>query len=391
MIDISKSQMQDLYMELENCIDIVKKDPSQKNLRDLQDTLNKFYNDSKCLGVLYTNNIDKLFFGLYVMPNIKADDIIDIITTNKRYIIKEYYVEIDSRLFGADLHLTTSEITALFLHDVGLLVNDSAPCEIVKRAIDKYLEENHEILKLSDSIHYKEILSYGFRDALRKCTTIFEKQKYEPDDQLTDEFIDWSNYEKDIQSAFHKIENMWYNYNRNLDNKFLVLSWVLRVYKDVLHNRILALKTLAKCQQLTSSQIERKELNNMARRLNRIDDDTLLESVVSLTESKSLYNKTSLPLQVCANRCDTICLKSNSIDPEQEPDAVPDLIHTINNNMTMIDDYVFSHQEMRQDVFDQWNSMFKEMAKQRHRLENTGKMYGKNTRMVNTWKAQKDQ
>lgn len=391
MIDISKGRMQDIYMDLENCIDVIKKDPSQKNLKDLQDTLNKFYNDAECLGVIYTNNLDKLFFGLYVMPNIKADDIIDIITTDKRYIIKEYYVEIDSRLFGMDLNLTTSEITALFLHDIGLLVNDSAPCEIVKRAIDKYLEDNHEILKLSDSIHYKEILSYGFRDALRKCTTIFEKQVYEPDDQLTDEFIDWSDYGRDIQRAFDKIERMGFNYNRNIDNKFLVLSWVLRVYRDVLHNRIPALITLGKCQQLTPSQIEKKELNNMARRLNRIDDDALLESVNAIHEAKSLYNKVSMPLETCADKCSTICLKSNMIDPEQEPDAVPDLIHTINNNMTMIDDYVFSHQEMRQDVFDQWNSMFKEMAKQRHRLETKSKIYEKSTKMHNTWKAQADQ
>lgn len=391
MIDISKSQMQYIYMDLENCIDTIKKDPSQKNLRDLKDTLNKFYNDANCLGVIYTNNLDKLFFGLYVMPNIKADDIIDIITTDKRYIVKEYFVEIDSRLFGEDLNLTTSEITALFLHDIGLLVNDSAPCEIVKRAIDKYLEENHEILKLSDSIHYKEILSYGFRDALRKTTTIFEKSKHEPDDQLTDEFIDWSEYGKDIQNAFNKIDRMGFNYNRNLDNKFLALSWVLRVYKDVMHNRIPALVTLAKCQLLTPSQIERKELNNMARRLNRIDDDALLESVESLHEAKSLYFKVSAPLTACADKCNSICLKSNMIDPEQEPDAVPDLIHTINNNMTMIDDYVFSHQEMRQDVFDQWNSMFKEMAKQRHRLETKNKLYEKSQKMHNTWKAQASQ
>ena len=184
---------------------------------------------------------------------------------------------------------------------------------------------------------------------------------------------------------------MSFNYNKNLDNKFLALSWVLRVYKDVMHNRIPALVTLAKCQLLTPSQIERKELNNMARRLNRIDDDALLESVESLHEAKSLYFKVSAPLTACADKCNAICLKSNMIDPEQEPDAVPDLIHTINNNMTMIDDYVFSHQEMRQDVFNQWNAMFKEMAKQRHRLETKNKLYEKSQKMHNTWKAQASQ
>lgn len=394
----TKQVMQDLYMDIENSVDTIKNDPSQKNLKELQYVLNKFYDESECKGVIYTNNIDKLFFGLIVMPEIKAEDVIDIITKDKRYIIKKYFLEIDSKLFGDDLKLSSQEITALLLHDIGMLVNDSAPCENVKRAIDRYLEENHQVLKLSDSIHYQEILSYGFRDALRKSTTIFEKSKYIPDDQLTDEFIDWTNYEQAIQSAFNKINALGLNYNREVDNKFLVLSWVLRVYRDVLHNRIPALKVLERGQLLTASQIERKEMNNMARRLNRIDDDALLESYSfkSLLESKSLYKSLSEPLKKCADNCDIMIIKTNNAlnddDDYQNPDVIPDLLHSINNQMTMIDDYVNNNDsELNKEEFKQWNAMFKNMAKLRHNIVKNSKMYNKQRKMYNTWKAQDNQ
>ena len=391
----TKQAMQDLYMDIENSVDSIKDDPSQKNLKELQYVLNKFYDEAECKGVIYTNNIDKLFFGLIVMPEIKAEYVIDIITKDKRYIINKYYLEIDSRLFGDDLQLTSKEITALLLHDIGMLVNDSAPCENVKRAIDRYLEENHQVLKLSDSIHYQEILSYGFRDALRKSTTIFEKSKYIHDDQLTDEFID---YEQSIQSTFNKINALGLNYNREVDNKFLVLSWVLRVYRDVLHNRIPALKVLERGQLLTASQIERKEMNNMARRLNRIDDDALLESYSfkSLLESKSLYKSLSEPLKKCADNCDIMIIKTNNAlnddDDYQNPDVVPDLLHSINNQMTMIDDYINNNDaKLDKEEFKQWNAIFKNMAKLRHNIVKNSKMYNKQRKMYNTWEAQDNQ
>ena len=326
------------------------------------------------------------------MPSIPCDTVINIITGDRKYIIKQFYLELDSRLFGLDLALTTPEIAALILHDTMAITGSSAPVEEVKRAIDRYLKDNHEILKLSDSIHYKEILSFGFRDAIRKYTTIFEKSAYDTEDNLVNDYMDWLKYNDILKSAFDKIDRMGFNYNREVDNKFLTLSWVLRNYKDLKHNRIPAIKTLDKCQSLTPSQIESKELNNMLRRITRIDDNALLEAtVLNEANNRNLYKRLSLvdAPKKCKQKCDALAIHVNNVD--QEPDTIPDLIHSVNNQMTMIDDYIMSKEDISDIELKQWNGMFKQMAKFRTRLENRkGTLFDNNIKLKNTWKAQLD-
>ena len=386
----------DRYEDLLNAIDAVKESPTSDHVEELRLGLNKildtFGDNTKCIGMVYTQNLDKLFFGLYVMPSIPCDTVINIITGDRKYIIKQFYLELDSRLFGLDLALTTPEIAALILHDTMAITGSSAPVEEVKRAIDRYLKDNHEILKLSDSIHYKEILSFGCRDAIRKYTTIFEKSVYDKEDNLVNDYMDWLKYNDILKSAFDKIDRMGFNYNREVDNKFLTLSWVLRNYKDLKHNRIPAIKTLDKCQSLTPSQIERKELNNMLRRITRIDDNALLEAtVLNEANNRNLYKRLSLvdAPKKCKQKCDALAIHVNNVD--QEPDTIPDLIHSVNNQMTMIDDYIMSKEDISDIELKQWNGMFKQMAKFRTRLENRkGTLFDNNIKLKNTWKAQLD-
>jgi hypothetical protein len=395
-MNTTKKRIMDRYEDLLDAIDAVKESPTSEHIEELKNGLNKILNTFddgiECLGVVYTQNLDKLFFGVYAMPSINSDDVIDIITKDTRHLITKFYLELDSRLFGMDLALTTPEIAALILHDTMAITGSSAPVEEVKRAIDKYLKDNHEVLKLSDSIHYKEILSFGFRDAVRKYTTIFEKSKYDNEDNLVNDYMDWLKYNDVLKSAFDKIDKMGFNFNREVDNKFLTLSWVLRNYKDLKHNRIPAIKTLQKCQDLTPSQIEKKELNNMLRRITRIDDDALLEStVLNESNSRNLYKKLSIidAPKKCKEKCDIIAIHANNID--QEPDAIPDLIHSVNNQMTMIDDYLMSKEEISDVELKQWNDMFKQMAKFRTKLEDKKKtLFDNNIKLKNTWKAQRD-
>ena len=395
-MNTTKKRIMDRYEDLLNAIDAVKESPTSDHVEELRRGLNKILDTcgdkTECIGMVYTQNLDKLFFGLYVMPSIPCDTVINIITGDNKYIIKQFYLELDSRLFGLDLALTTPEIAALILHDTMAITGSSAPVEEVKRAIDRYLKDNHEILKLSDSIHYKEILSFGFRDAIRKYTTIFEKSVYDKEDNLVNDYMDWLKYNDILKSAFDKIDRMGFNYNREVDNKFLTLSWVLRNYKDLKHNRIPAIKTLDKCQSLTPSQIEKKELNNMLRRITRIDDNALLEAtVLNEANNRNLYKRLSLvdAPKKCKQKCDALAIHVNNVD--QEPDTIPDLIHSVNNQMTMIDDYIMSKEDISDIELKQWNGMFKQMAKFRTRLENRkGTLFDNNIKLKNTWKAQLD-
>ena len=396
---LTQAKIKDIYDDIEICVQNIQAKPTQANLDDLKDALNKFFPDSECEGVIWTPNQDKLFFGLYVMPKIEADDVIKAITDDKRYRVSSYYVEIDGKLFGQFLNLNHHEITALILHDVGALINSSAPSEEVVKQIDTYLADNHEVLKLSDLVHYKEMLSFGFRDALRKVTSIFELGKYNPSTDTFADFIDWVPYAQNVINALDKISRMGYNYNREVDNRFVVLSWVMRVYKDVLGYRISAIKTLEKMQELTPSQIEKKELNNFARRINRIDDDMLLEGGIpqevdplleEMRRTQFNFATTNMvdSLDIMKNDLVGIVLKQEKLNPN-EPDAIPDLLSSINQKMMYIQDYAENHEDTP-ETFNQWNKMYKELAKRRNELARS-KFYQPSKKMVNTYKAQDDQ
>lgn len=369
---LAKTKLKDAYDDIEIAIQNIKKDPKQEFILDLQNALNKFF-DAKCLRVLYTNNTDKLFFGIYAMPKIDAEQVIKIITGGEKYVIDQYYLELDSKLFQEDINLSSKEIAALLMHEVYNLVSDAAPCESVCKAIDAHLTKNNDILKISDSIHYMELLSYGFRDAVRKFITIFDKKEVDNNPVMND-FFEWCGYEQNIKSAFNKIALNWYNYNKEINNKFIVLAWVLRVYKNVRDNRIPALMMIDRCKQLSPSKIEIKELDNIARRLNRIDDDALIESAgtpehILYEEVKSsiLPNKKmkSVPEALEDDLVKIAMEQQNALD--NEPDATPMLMANINSKLAYIQDYVENNQ-LTKEEFKQLDRMYKELTVKRDQL-----------------------
>ena len=369
---LAKTKLKDAYDDIEIAIQNIKKDPKQEFILDLQNALNKFF-DAKCLRVLYTNNTDKLFFGIYAMPKIDAEQVIKIITGGEKYVIDQYYLELDSKLFQEDINLSAKEIAALLMHEVYNLVSDAAPCESVCKAIDAHLTKNNDVLKISDSIHYMELLSYGFRDAVRKFITIFDKKEVDNNPVMND-FFEWCGYEQNIKSAFNKIALNWYNYNKEINNKFIVLAWVLRVYKNVRDNRIPALMMIDRCKQLSPSKIEIKELDNIARRLNRIDDDALIESAgtpehILYEEVKSsiLPNKKmkSIP-EALEDDIVKIAIEQENV-LENEPDAVPMLMANINVKLAYIQDYV-ENNVLTKEEFKQLDHMYKELTIKRDQL-----------------------
>lgn len=392
---ITRSQIKTLYENIDIEIANIQLNPIQKHFDNLKDALNGFFNDSKCLGVIYTNNQDKLFFGTYIMPKISADDVIRTITTDKKYLIKEYYVELDSKLFSVQFNLTHEEITALLVHDIGALVNNSAPSEIVVKNIDQYLVDNHESLKLSDVVHYKEILSFGFRDAIRKLTSIFEQGAYNKSDDTLADFIDWTDYVGHIISGLTKLDRQGQLFfNREVDNKFITMSWILRIYKNIVGYRLSVNKIVEKCKTLSPSQIEIKELNNLVRRVNRIDDDMLLESYDEVEMKKDpLLEEIRLktfPNKYSHDDCFRI-FKNDVIDKtirqenmiDEDINEVPHLIHNINNSLSLVKDYVNNNITDKSEL-KQWRGMYNKLLKTRTQLSKH-KLFVPDRKMVNIW------
>lgn len=352
-------------------------------LNDIKMQLNIIFGEDKCKQVYYTENTDKQFFGVCVMPILPSNDVINIFLNDDKYIINNYYLEIDSKLFGDYLNLSIDEITAIIIHEIGVMITDSTPIEIVKKEIDNYLVAEGETIKLSDSINYVELLSYGIRDAIRKTISIFE---VEEENIITQFDIDLG-IDYDIATGMKKIIAMGDNPNSDIDNKLIFLSWVLRLYKDILHNRISALRDLKDGIELTPSKLEQKEMNNIIFRLQRIDDESLIKEGVNILRESILddvYNNLkkgtkkmkSEGISKYDDEYYEFEFRLNNI--ETSDDALL-MIHQINSRMAVIRD-LLDTEDIDKSTRAKWQELYNRYDKLRGKVSQS-KVYDNKTRL----------
>lgn len=339
---------------------------SQAKLNDLKDELNRFFKDSKCMEVLYTENNDKLFFGMSVIPVIKGSDVDVLLNGDEVLRVSQYYIELDSKLFDPLLGMTPEELTAILLHEIGHIVNTREPVEDIRKAIAVYLMDNKEVLQLSDSVHYREILAYGIKNSFRKFASIFEKKD---DEILADEFCIAYGYGPALESAFDKLVKNSRLINRDVDDKLVVLTWTLRLYKDVKHRRIAARRQMKRSMSLTPSRLEKKEMQNVINRLDRIDDDALLEAAgisgIRQYLSDQSKKQTYKSVRDFENELFEFQLRVKQVNDEDEAYSI---MRQINLRMAVIDDYTHSDKDMDTSTRDRYFAVYDRYARLREEL-----------------------
>lgn len=355
------------FTDIENALFEIKQSPNSANLNELNREINAFFKDSKCKQVLYTRNTDKMFFGMSVMPVIKADKVYDIIQEDEPVRITEYYLELDSKLFSPTLGLSTREITAVLLHEIGHMVNDTSPVDKLRKELDMYLVKNNETIKTSDSVHYQEILAFGIKDALRKITSLFET---DDDEIIADSFVVACGYGPELESAFEKVVKNSYRINKDVSNKFIVLAWVIRLYADIKLRRIVAIKSLQKGESYTASKLEKREMENVIRRLRRIDDDTLIEAVgFDLVADKVNSTMSRIKYKGIRSFEDDLYDYNLQVKNVQHEDEALELLHKINTRLNIIDDYVTS-ENISENERKRWYALINKYNKLREVLSN---------------------
>ena len=351
------------FSDFNNIMYQIKDNPNHDNLNKLKKELNRFFKDSDCKGVIYTNNTDKLFFGMCVMPVIDGHQAVRILQSDDNERIKSYYIELDSRLFDPMIGLSSQELVAVLLHEVGHLVNDASPVERFRNDLDTYLAKNDETLVIADSIHYREILAYGIKDYLRRIGSIFEV----PDEELlADEFVYHCGYGKYLESAFKKI---WKNHgklNRDVNDKFMVLRWTLNLYKDVKHKRISAIRILNRGKSMDSSKLEVREKENVIRRLNRIDDEALLEAAVSEFKAKKgiFTNMKSKGLRALEDELYEFAVRIKTLNDEETALV---MLRQVNYRMSLIDEYL-RIENLSEDEKQRWFTLREDYSKIRMKI-----------------------
>lgn len=306
------------------------------DLNKLKNELNRFFKKQRCKEVIYTKNTDKVFFGMSVSPIMNDNDVVMILNSDKKYIINEYYLEIDSKLFDPDLGLTSRELLAVLLHEVGHMVNTTEPVDNARNALDLYLAKTKSTLDIAESLNQKAILSFGLRDVMRKTISIFEKDQSE--EISADEFVYKCGYGDELQSALHKIVKRRNSIVNERDNKLAIFMWSIALYKNIRLQRIPALRLIKKGKQITCSELQKRDLERLERNLKGID--------LSVNESadglKKLYmdrvNRIrSKGIKSLKEDYYELALRAKNIDLTDEALII---LRRINSNMSIIQDYL---------------------------------------------------
>ena len=321
----------------------LKAKPGNKiELNKIKDCLNKIFPDSKCVDVIYTVNTDKMFFGIVTLPILSPNEILNIMTSDEDSKIATYKVELDSKLFCETIDLSVDEITALIVHEVARLVNDYYPINNARYLIDKAVLDYGITLKMSEYVPYIEIIGYGIKEAARRSVSIFENNYLVP--YYLDETYELTD---SLRRAITKLENKGNLWDTEVDNKSIIIKWVVRLYTDILKYRIMSLHTLEKGIELTGSVLIVNEMKNIVKKLRRIDDYSLMQEASNIinffnsTKNATLNTLDRFKANGIKNYYDDyyeIKFEYNNMDNDRGTAVA--LLHKINSRMSVIDYYI---------------------------------------------------
>lgn len=330
----------------------LKNGQTQRAVNELKNELNKFFKDSECEQVIFTKNTDKLFFGMTTYCQLGTYDVVEVIGGSEPIRIRRYSIEIDSKLL--ELGLTSRELTAILLHEVGHVVNDSTPIEEVRKAVDKYMAEYNTTIDINNSEDLLYLFRFAVQDSIRKTKSLFTRNDEEI---LADEFVFRCGYGEDLERAFRKIRGSALTINKNVSNKLITLQWAFQIYKNIGIHRLGAIKTLNKAKGLTGSELEKKELDIVINGLNNKKNVT--ESSIELIRETS---KNSLPEKLRRKGLrsieeDIYEYQMRICNVESEDEAIV-LMRQINSRMSILDDYIYNSQNVDKKELERWEKVY---------------------------------
>lgn len=339
-----------------------KQDQSSNRLREIKNELNKFFKDSTCKEVIFTKNVDRMFFGMCVMPFMSSEDVVDVITGETKKRIESYFIEIDSKIL--ELNLTARELVAVLLHEVGHLVNDSTPVEEVRKALNVYLAKTNDHLVITDSIHYRDLLAYAFKDSLRKVTSLFYK---EDDEIIADQFVVACGFGNELESAYRKLTSKISCLTKGISNKLLVMQWTLRIYKEIKIRRISALHSINKAKNLSGSALEKRELETIGRAINQIDDDALIQEATNVLVRKGSDMYRKFKYKGMRSLEDDLYEYSLRVKNVDEQDEALMILRQLNLKISMIDDYIVT-EHLTESERERWENLMRKYQMVRDEL-----------------------
>lgn len=321
---------------IENILVGLDEDHSSSRLNALKTEINRIFPRAKCTEVLYTINTDKLFFGMKVYPIFDGNEAIEIIAATRPKTFEKYAIEFDSKLFDLMLCLDQKELAAIMLHEIGHIVYDVGTIDEVKKNIDMYFAQTNDSMDSKLSKGYKELLAYALKDAVVKAGSIFAKMG--DTEIVADTFVASCGYGPYLESAMRKISASSGSINRGVDDRFIALSWVLRLKTEFSIRRIPAIKTLNKAKQLSASKLEQKELNYAVNIIQR--SDVVSEGVIDDMRNRFTEKFKQFKVSGVRSMRDDIYEMNVELRTAEDPEDLMRIIRKANTDISILQDYL---------------------------------------------------
>ena len=340
-------------------------------IKDIKEDLNKLFrnNDSSgstpsCEAVIITKNTDKQFFGLNVYPiffndnNMIANIILD---PDKDFIVNKYYLEIDSKLFNV---LSNYEIAVCILYDITALCTDNVPMKRVRDLVNMYLVNKREVIRPSEYAAYKDIFNFGIRDAMQKVTSMFNiGDAAVGANQFINDISDGnsSSLNNILSEIRTKLKNNGMISFNEYETPIVVLSYILNLYNNMKNNKRTARKELINILPSISSQLRKREVENLIKRLEMIDDNMINEGFIG----KALNSFKVSGLKGYENDYYELKFEANNVEDD---DQALLLIARINSRMSVIADYLSTEEDIPTSQRVRWTKLLNDYNALRNQL-----------------------
>lgn len=323
----------------------------------IRSQLNVKFQRVDCKAIIYTNNTDKMFFGMKVKPFLDDSDIANILSGKANKVtIKSYAIEFDSKLF--QIGLSAKELTACLLHELGHVINDIYYTEYIKNALSSYISYN-KILKPK---HYDflQVMRLGVIDAFNKIDNIFFGNDEE---KIADEFVVACGYGNELMSAINCINQNTKTFMKRSNNMFTALEWAFKMNVDLGFRRLNALRSLLRCSKIEGSKLIKDEIDKSLYMVEKgkvsLDEGFLGEKISAFRDNVAYSDLRAME--------DDYCLYKVRISAVDEKDEALIIIREINDRLAIIDSYL---RNPKLKDRKRWEKVYSDFCKLRLELGN---------------------
>lgn len=344
-----------LYLKPEDSI----VSPTVPNLEDLAQAIDSIFTDNKCIGVRYTLNTDKPFFGIRISPVISAADTSVILVTDEPIKLVKYELEFDSKLF--EIGLDKSEIAALTLFEISSMMDSPQIFDDLRSYIDFSIINGEDLASIRANVNAAQLIIFGIKDTMTKLSSVL----YKTDEEVvSNPVIQAAGLEDAIVSAKGTIDSSITGASESMRTaKPIILQWMFIMYRDIKINAGVIKDVLTDAKSFTSSKLEIADIDKTLAALARITDTIIVESkqeepkdLIKFIESTNMRALTEASLFKSLKKNGLRGLENDLYEYKLrvkncvDPDEAALIMRSINSRIGILDDYLMNEDMSEHDA-----------------------------------------